>query len=303
MRRISSFVLGVVTTVALSACGSDEGTGKGTGGSSAGGNSSMGGVGTGTTGGTGTGTTGGSKATGGTGGTSGNACQNACQKLLGAKCGDITAADCTDGCDPGTACVAESDAFYGCINTKGTVSCDATNTTVAGCATEDTALGVCTVCLPHTGDTDCATCTRSTCCAEVKSYISAADVSGYDACITPCQDQDCVDACAKQYPLAGKADASIDTCQGKSCVDSCVCGADATDSACVACVKTTCCADFAKYVTASDAGAFSTCIGACADTDAACFDACITEFPIAGPAYESLITGCVSNDCATSCGG
>jgi hypothetical protein len=261
-------------------------------------------------GGTSTGTTGGSKATGGTatstggtGGASSNSCQSACQKLLGAKCGDITAADCTDSCAPATACVAESDAFYSCINSKGTVSCNMMTTAVAGCNTEDTALGVCTVCLPHTGDTDCATCTRSTCCAEVKSYISAADVSGYDACITPCMDQACVDDCVAKFPLAGKADAAIDTCQGKSCVDSCVCGADATDSTCVACVKTTCCADFAKYVTASDAGPFSTCIAACADTDTACFDACIEASPIAGPAYESLITGCVSNDCATSCGG
>lgn len=316
MRRIGCFILGAATTLTIAACGSDDSAGThGTGGSSASGNSSTGGVASGT-GGTGTATggaaaaTGGKAATGGTstttggsGGATGNVCQTACQKLLTVSCGDLTQADCTDGCPTPTACVAESNSYYGCINSKGTPSCEAMETFVAGCDTEGTAFSLCTVCLPQTGDSSCVACTRSSCCSEVKTYISAADADVYDACVSPCTTQDCVDTCAAASPIAGKADSAINDCQVTSCVDTCVCGPNADDSTCVACVKTSCCADFATYAAASDIGAFSTCTAACADTDAACFDACVTAHPVAGAAYDNLITNCVSTTCASSCGG
>jgi hypothetical protein len=319
MRRICCFVLGAVTTVVFSACGSDEGTGKGTGGSASG-NSSTGGIGsgtggagTGTTGGSGTGTTGGSGTTGGTGASTGGsggaatsgACQTACQKLLTAKCGDITQADCTNGCAPATACNTESDAFYGCINSKGTVSCENMISLVAGCNAEDTALSLCTVCLPHDGDNSCVACTRSTCCSQVKTYITAADAPEYDACIEPCPDATdpaaCYDACATKFPTAGKADAAISDCQVKSCATGCVCGPAADDLACDTCVKTNCCADYTAYVTATDAAAFSACLNACTTVDQACFDDCSGKSPVAGAAYEKLITECVATTCDTAC--
>lgn len=330
---IRSLVLGVVTTLTLSACGSDDSAGtKGSGGSSAtGGGSATGGAkGTGLggsatgTGGSANGTTGGSatsmggSATGtggsgtgtggsatGTGGTPANNCEAACQKLKAKNCGDLTTTNCATECTGGTACVAESEAFYGCVATTGTLTCEVTDTLIAGCDETNKALSVCGACLASAEDDACDTCTHGSCCAETKAYLSAADVQGFFDCASSptCDTQECFDGCVTSNPVAGNAYLALDACRNKSCTTGCLCGARDGDSACLACVKSNCCADFGALVNASDYSAFNKCLDACAADDADCFDACVTANPAAGAAYDSLATSCLTATCSAECTG
>jgi hypothetical protein len=325
-------VLGAVTTLTLSACGSDEGTGtKGTGGSSTtstGGSATTGTGGTSTGGSTGTAqggtpgtatggttSTAGSKSTGGstaaTGGSTatGNNCQSACTKLKAANCGDLSQTDCSTACTGGTACVSESDAYYGCVAATGTVSCDteAMSAQVAGCDTSARALDICATCLagdPATEST-CSTCSKASCCTQRKAYLSSSDVDGFYTCASAatCNTQACYDGCVAMYPNAAKNYDALDACESKSCVSTCLCGANTNDTACLACVKTSCCDDFGALVNSSDYAVFNKCLNGCANADQACFDGCVTASPVAGAAYDQLGANCLSTTCSAECTG
>jgi hypothetical protein len=169
---------------------------------------------------------------------------------------------------------------------------------VAGCDDVIQDLNVCGICVADSTDMACGTCSRSTCCNELKNYVSAADVDVFDPCVTPCTDQACVDACTTASPLAGAAYAAVSDCQLGSCGEECVCEANPDDTVCVACLKTGCCADLVPYVAAEDVGDFATCVEPCADQ--ACIDGCISDFPTAGNAYNTLI-GCAEGACLDEC--
>jgi hypothetical protein len=242
---------------------------------------------------------------GGTGGTGGaNSCQTACQKVVNANCGDVAASACASSCGPVASCASELESYYSCISSKATVTCDATTSLVAGCDAEDKGLNVCSVCQPAAGDDACDTCTETSCCTQLKAYVSASDVESFYACISAptCTTQACVDTCVSTFPVAGKAYGAAITCQGTSCVKGCVCAAFADDSPCVSCVKAGCCDLFARLSTASDNVAFNTCLGACANTDVACFDDCVAKSPVSGAAYNALDSSCLQTTCATACG-
>jgi hypothetical protein len=300
----------------LGGAGGAGGTTGGTGGAS------MQGGGTGGTGGTGTAGTGGmtgmggsqagtsssagkggSVAAGGSGGAPAGVgdCNEACEKFIAAQCGgDLTA--CITNCNNlTTACPAETPAYLTCaLEPSSTVMCTDTGLIVPACDAEDRAIGVCVVCDPVATDGTCATCTRSSCCTELETYVGAADSAAFDTCLEPCVDQACVDACAAASPLAGAAFESVGTCQNDSCAEPCICQASADDMACLACGKTNCCTELVPYAQASDLADFSACLDLCADQ--ACADACVTDYPVAGAAFETY-ADCALAACPTECGG
>jgi hypothetical protein len=275
------------------------GTG-GTGTAGTGGMTGMGGSQAGTSSSAGKG---GSVAAGGSGGAPPAGvgdCDEACEKFIAAQCGgDLTA--CITNCNNlTTACPAETPAYLACtLEPSSTVMCTDTGLIVPACDAEDRAIGVCVVCDPVATDGTCATCTRSTCCTELETYVGAADSAAFDTCIEPCVDQACVDACAAASPVAGAAFESVGTCQNDSCAEPCICQASADDMACLACGKTNCCTELVPYAQASDLADFSACLDLCADQ--ACADACVTDYPVAGAAFETY-ADCALAACPTECG-
>jgi hypothetical protein len=124
------------------------------------------------------------------------------------------------------------------------------------------------------------------------------DVNVFDACVTPCEDQACVDACTAASPIAGAAYAAIGECQLDSCGEECICEAATDDSTCLACAKSTCCSDLVPYAAADDVEGFAGCIEPCADQ--ACVDDCGPQFPNAGNAYNTLLD-CLAGSCLDAC--
>jgi hypothetical protein len=169
---------------------------------------------------------------------------------------------------------------------------------IVGCDEQVRALNVCGICVPDSTDMQCGTCSRSSCCTALQTYVSASDVEVFDACVTPCTDSACVDACTAASPIAGAAYEAVGDCQIEACGEECVCEAAADDTTCVACLKVGCCADLVPYVAAEDVADFATCIEPCADQ--ACIDSCISDFPAAGNAYNTLI-GCAESSCLDEC--
>jgi hypothetical protein len=208
--------------------GSSGASGSSTGGSSGVSGASTGGASTGgaSTGGASTGgaSTGGAS-TGGasTGGTAGGSdgCEAACARVVAAACGTTTQADCVAGCDElTTTCADEVPPYTECVsNPANAITCNAETMAadIAGCDDVIRDLSVCGICLPTADDMACGTCTRGTCCDALQAYVRSADVEAFDACVTPCTDQACVDACTAASPLAGAAYATIGDCQIDSC--------------------------------------------------------------------------------------
>ena len=279
--------------------GGSAGTSSGgasTGGASTGG-ASTGGASTG-------GASTGGASTGGTGpGSPG--CESACARIVAAACGTTTQAECVEGCDSlSTECAAEVPAYTECVsNPANAITCDtaAMAASIAGCDEVIRALSVCGVCIPAADDLACGTCTRSTCCEEAQTYVGSADIDVFDACVAPCETQECVDTCTAASPIAGAAYEALGDCQLGSCGEECVCEANADDTECIACLKVGCCADLVPYAAASDVAEFAACIEPCA-ADQACIDGCITDFPEAGNAYSQLLT-CAEGSCLTECSG
>jgi hypothetical protein len=270
--------------------------GAGTSGASSGGAGTSGA----STGGTATG----GASTGGTGpGSPG--CESACARVIAAACGTTTQAECVEGCESlSTACAAEVPAYTECVsNPANAITCNTAAMTaeIAGCDDVIQDLSVCGVCLPTEGDMACGTCARSSCCDELQTYVAASDIQVFDACVTPCEDQACVDACTAASPVAGAAYAALGDCQIGDCGEECVCEANPDDPECIACLKVGCCGDLVPYAAAPDVADFVACIEPCA-ADQACIDSCISDFPEAGNAYSTLIT-CAGDSCLSECSG
>ena len=107
-----------------------------------------------------------------------------------------------------------------------------------------------------------------------------------------------MNTCTAASPLAGAAYAAVGDCQIGSCDEECVCQASSDDTLCVACLKVGCCAELVPYSTAPNIAEFAACIEPCVDQ--ACFDACVTEYPETGEAYNTVI-GCAESACLTEC--
>jgi hypothetical protein len=290
------------------ASGTSGTSGASTNGGASGTSSTTGGSGATTTGGaSGTGATAtggastGGASTGGTGGGSGG-CDAACARVVGAACGTTTQAECVEGCSSlVTSCPAEVPAYTECLsNPANAITCDTTAMAaqIAGCDDVVRDLNVCGVCVPSTADEACGTCSRGSCCMALQTYVGSADIDVFDACVTPCTDSACVDACTTASPIAGAAYEALGDCQIGSCGEECICGANADDTPCIACLRVGCCAELVPYVAAEDVGEFATCIEPCVDQ--ACVDICISDFPEAGNAYNTLI-GCAEISCLDEC--
>jgi hypothetical protein len=298
------------------ATGGSGGATGGTGGATGGSGGATGGTG-GATGGTGgaTGGAGGSQAgttaTGGSAGTmatGGSAgapmgvgdCDEACTKLLAAQCGG-TLAVCISNCNQlQTLCATETPAYLSCtLEPASSVTCGTEGPIVTACEAEDREISICLACEPLTTDTECVSCSRTNCCSSIETYLRASDVEAFETCITPCADVACAEACRTASPIASAADEALGECQNDSCAEPCICGARTGDTACLTCAKTNCCAELLPYALASDVAGFSTCLDACADQ--ACADACIADFPVAGPAFQTY-SDCALAACPTECG-
>lgn len=240
-----------------------------TGGASGGSGATTTGGGSGTT--TGGATTGGTGAggapTGGAGVGSGG-CDASCARVVAAACGTTTQAECVEGCNAlATSCPEEVPAYTACVsNAANAITCDTTAMAaqISGCDEVVRDLNVCGICVPDSTDMQCGTCTRGSCCMALQTYVSAADVDVFDACVTPCTDSACVDACTTASPIAGAAYEAVGDCQIGSCGEECVCEASTEDTTCVACLKVGCCPDLVPYVAAEDVADFATCIEPCA---------------------------------------
>jgi hypothetical protein len=181
------------------------------------------------------------------------------------------------------------------------MSCVNGRTVIAGCDLENQRHSVCAVCSPAPRDTQCAACAKGACCAELQELRGADDVAGFDRCVSSCDTLACADACFTSFPHAAAAyDKGVD-CQNKSCRSACLCPVEATDGACFECIKSSCCDLWADYQTTSDFNAFTTCMDACANGDAACPEDCQKKSTEAGLAYEKLRVQCIEGTCASAC--
>jgi hypothetical protein len=175
----------------------------------------------------GTGGTGGMKTSGTGGATGGGTCDVSCSKIIAAGCTGFTAtqADCASNCATTLAaadCGALGTTYFTCVASQGTVSCDASgNPTAAGCAASEQPYTMCLVCRPASGDAACDACAKMSCCSQYAAFVTAPDIAGFDTCYQPCTTQACVDACVKQFPMAGAAYNAAASCAGSVCRDVC----------------------------------------------------------------------------------
>jgi len=265
------------------------------------GNNGMGGGGSNAGGGTGGSSAGSGTTSNGGSAESSSVCDQACQKVLQAACGDVTSCDNCKNLGSDSACQTETEAYFACISSTAKVTCDTANKKmqISGCDAQSKAVRECDTCSPAQSDTACESCLKGSCCAEEKAYSAATGAADFTACVKKCQDSACLQACAMAQPEAGKAYDAAAACETKGCATECLCAADARDSSCTACVKKSCCDLFIPYTTSADGAAFDSCITKCSDQ--ACLDACSTASPVAGAAYQALQTGCLSTTCATAC--
>jgi hypothetical protein len=125
---------------------------------------------------------------------------------------------------------SDAAAFNTCFDTCADVAClDAciAASPVAGAAYE--AAGSCQndscaepcLCEASADDTACITCAKANCCSELVPYALASDIDGFVACIEPCADQACADACIADFPVAGPAFETYSTCVLAACPTEC----------------------------------------------------------------------------------
>jgi hypothetical protein len=247
------------------------------------------------------GTSSGGSATGGSSG-SPSACGPYCERLVEAMCAGTVEETCLTQCgELAAACPAELPALSTCVaDPANTVACMAGQTVVQGCDAQIQATDRCLVCAPQTTDTMCQTCGKSNCCEPLADYNLAPDAEAFFTCASPCTTAECFDACVAMYPVAGAAIGEVIDCQNGSCAEPCICQADAEDTPCRACNKTSCCSEFVDYSLTADVAEFEECAIPC--TTDACLDDCIAQFPEAGAAYGPW-SECLDTNCLDVCSG
>jgi hypothetical protein len=138
----------------------------------------------------------------------------------------------------------------------------------------------------------CAATTEASCLMQCGELADACptQVSALSTCVaTPTNSVSCM---AGQTVVEG-CDAQIEA------TDRClVCAAEAADTTCQTCTKSSCCEPLGDYNLAPDAQTFFTCASPC--TTAECFDACVAMYPVAGAAITELID-CQNGSCSEPC--
>jgi hypothetical protein len=215
-------------------------------------------------------------------------------------CTATTQADCLTNCGEISAdCPTQMTALSACVaNPANSVMCVSGRVTITGCNMPLDAADRCLVCVPETADTGCDTCTKTTCCASLGDYNVAPDGAAFFTCASACTTDPCFDGCITMYPVAGHALLALAECQDSSCAEPCICEAAADDTACETCNNTSCCSSYVDYVQAPSSAEFETCATPC--TTDACFDACASQYPVAGAAYFAW-TDCLYRSCQDAC--
>jgi hypothetical protein len=138
----------------------------------------------------------------------------------------------------------------------------------------------------------CAATDRNACVTDCGSFTEACSAQAQPllSCIA---DPAKPVACMSGVPTIDGCDAEIQA------MDRClVCAPETADMQCAACAKTSCCEELGDYSLASDVQDFFDCINAC--TTNACFDGCVTSFPVAGAAALDLVD-CQNTSCSEPC--
>lgn len=143
-------------------------------------------------------------------------CQQACNKLANAECGDLTSEVCVE-CPPDPVCQGALDEYGKCVIERGVPRCEEGFTTARECDAELQKHWSCTACVAQEFDTTCDSCVKTTCCTELRGFFDAADFSGFDACMPLCDSAECQSDCRAQFPDAGAAYQRLLTCQADSC--------------------------------------------------------------------------------------
>jgi len=148
-------------------------------------------------------------------------CKQACNKLLGANCGDLIADDCATCVFKDAPCQHEIDAVQACTVERGKATCRGETSVTEGCDAEQQAVDVCRACEARPDDPPCWTCTITSCCAEQQAFVAAQDYELYDGCMRNCDSSTCYDGCSSAFPLAAAAYRKVDACRQASCTSTC----------------------------------------------------------------------------------
>jgi len=148
-------------------------------------------------------------------------CKQACNKLLGASCGDLIADDCATCAFKNALCQREIDAVQSCTVERGTATCRGESTVTEGCDAEQQAVDVCRACEAGPDDASCWTCTITSCCGEQQAFVAAPDYPRYDSCMRSCDSAPCYDDCGSAFPVAAAAYQKVDVCRQASCTSEC----------------------------------------------------------------------------------
>jgi hypothetical protein len=116
--------------------------------------------------------------------------------------------------------------------------------------TTTTGMNGCPVMNIDLNDPICSNCAEANCCVELQTCDGSMECTDHLSCLGSCTDQQCIDACATQFPLGATQLDALDQCLGSSCSDECggggsypICdsGFATADFVCSTCLGTSCC--------------------------------------------------------------
>jgi hypothetical protein len=158
-----------------------------------------------------------------------------------------------------------------------------------GCGFEMTSSKACDTCDLNKCGTQCAACTNS------------ADCTAYVKCIQACTTDACYTTCQSSHAEGSGIMTTWDTCLTTNCATECPnCNITTNDDTCDGCFQTKCITECAACT--SECLAAIQCVQKCTEGDTACETACETAHPT-GVTPASNFLACMSQQCATECGG
>lgn len=165
-------------------------------------------------------------------------------------------------------------------------ACSSDETTGGKPSTEDSCHEACdVVAAKNCGDVVASTC-QSSCSAD---EVCPTELNAFFDCVS----KTATVTCSGTNTLI----AGCDT-QDKAYTACASCEPEADDTMCGSCMKSSCCGELKSYNLASDSAGFVTCINPC--TTQACFDTCVSSFPMAGAAYNAAVA-CQDKSCTKPC--
>jgi hypothetical protein len=182
----------------------------------------------------------------------------------------------------------------------------------------------------------CNLCNFQNCEAQTALCNSEAECRALKACLTACTDKACKDKCFVDHAAGEGAYWGQFLCNQAAMCNSGPCGSQCTGvfndaycsatrptppvndagagsdaapvtpdgsavDACNTCIDASCATQKGACAAGSDCEKFSSCVGGCGDSDAACFAKCGTDNPTGAQASTALAT-CTTEKCATACG-